>query len=325
MADELESSVADENEAPGAEVETPEGEVGEQESAAGGPAGARTATATDPETAALESKINADPVLSAKIALADAERAKGNGDRADALYNEITKELGYVNPDESVPVSPLVAPAAQVDTEAETARYNLFKHNVERELVRYETEHANLTAQKQNVINAYNAQISNLMADPVDGGGGLSKDMAQKLANQAWGQQYDTIEAKINQAATNYQLEQTKDSHMRLIDANCAASPKLAAVKASYAEAAYQGKIDITKSPAVQLQQLEALGVKVPRGTANANTITRSTMDKLKGLKSPLSAGKIGSNAAPSVRGNEHGANKSALDYFAGLTGRKFA
>lgn len=317
MADELESSVADENEAPGAEVETPEGETTETPAA--------PVAAPDPETAALESKINADPVLSAKIALADAERAKGNGDRADALYNEITKELGYVNPDESVPVSPLVAPVAQVDTEAETARYNVFKHNIERELVRYETEHANLTAQKQNVINAYNAQISNLMADPVDGGGGLSKDMAQKLANQAWGQQYDTIEAKINQAATNYQLEQTKDSHMRLIDANCAASPKLAAVKASYAEAAYQGKIDITKSPAVQLQQLEALGVKVPRGTANANTITRSTMDKLKGLKSPLSAGKVGSNAAPAVRGNEHGANKSALDYFAGLTGRKFA
>lgn len=277
----------------------------------------------DPAVAALEAQISANPMLAAKIAAADSLRSVGDEAAADALYQQITASLGLVDPAETATASPLTPAAPIVNVEDEAAEFGLIAHNVETNIEQLENGYESLTQQRDKIVGSYKSQIQTLMRDH-----GLAEDAATQIATSNWGDKFEQTEQQQKQVGQQLNVERNKANMLKLVDRNCGASKELAAVKATYTKLAWEGKVNVQQRLSDQVKQLAALGIK-PTATAPANTVTRSTMTKLKGLKQngQLAAAKAGGTprAASTTSAAAGLPPKATLDYFAQLTGRKFA
>lgn len=272
--------------------------------------------ALSPEMVEINARIQADPLLKAKIDAADMLAKAGDQAGFDRLFGEVTQKLGLVDPTQTAPIAPQGPTVPGTVPQNEALQWNKITHNISTMTSQFTRQRETLVQQQKGIEQRYNAQIARLTGDGVD------EAQAKAIANETHGEKYVGIGAQLNDLDERLEDMTRQKQFTALIDANCQASPELNAVKASYGRFAWENRVNLDAPLDQQIAQLATMGVKAQTAKV-APVITRATMDKLKAMKGPqLSGAKpAGAGGRMAAAKNEQGATPAALKYFEALLG----
>lgn len=271
-----------------------EGEELGEEGASEAPPPAAADLEVDPDVAALDSAIAANPVLGVRIKYAQELEQAGDAAASEQVWREVSKMMGAEEPElpAAPPVenSPLAAPVQLDPTkgilELKGMAYANFK-----ELQKVQAVYSKEVAKANKIASDYK--------ECVDEDGLTSKGAAAlKMLYEAAGEKLDTMEAQMNvYKSENAFMQETIAPNLELM-------PWLQPYAGKYAIAVHHKKVDAYADPAVQRQQMEALGYKFGSTKAVQNitgAAVRGMQKKFGGL--PGKRGAVGAGSVPAKPG----------------------
>lgn len=274
-------------------------------------AAAKISAPIDPEVQALQTKLSADPKLQATWDAALALEA-ANPEASAILMRQVQEAIG-LEPEEqlaaapALPETPLVKQAdAHVEANEHIAweRIHSGIDNHENNAVVFKE---NLNEQRQQVLNQYSKTVNQIQAVLEENGidPSAANKQAKLQADQIHYDAYSQIQNQIKMADQEIQRWTHQRSYMKKIDAIANASPELKKIKASYADAVWNGQVDAGAPIQEQLAAMQRLGKYRPPA-APVQTVSRTALDKLKALKQPKRpANRQSANGAGAGSGKE--------------------